>query len=262
MSKAAVLVGIAIAAALLAGPGTAHGVSDDQATALIEGGHLSYVKAGAVHMLTGYDHLLFLFGVMFFLTKLRDIVKFITAFTLGHSITLVSATLLGIKANYFLIDAVIAISVIYKGFENLDGFRRWIGLNPPNLLAIVFTFGLIHGFGLSTRLQQLPLPSEGLMTRILAFNIGVELGQVAALVGMVWLLAIVREDAKDIGPFTRVSNAGLMAAGAFLFIMQMHGYAHTSNPHDFGFNRDDHVYHHEEMDRFARESREILMPRD
>jgi len=213
-------------------------------------------------MLTGYDHLLFLFGVMFFLTTFRDIVRFITAFTLGHSITLVSATLLGIKANYFLIDAVIAISVIYKGFENLDGFRRWIGLNSPNLLVMVFAFGLIHGFGLSTRLQQLPLPTEGLVTRILAFNLGVELGQIAALVAMAWLLGLAREDAKDIGPFARVSNAGLMAAGAFLFLMQMHGYAHMSNPHDFGFNRDDHVYHHEEIERFARETRETLMPRD
>src|SRR5215203_181156 len=259
MSKTLLRTGLLILlfGTLFATPVLAHGVSDDQATALIQGGHLSYVKAGAVHMLTGYDHLLFLFGVMFFLTTFRDIVKFITAFTLGHSITLVSATLLGIKANYFLIDAVIAISVIYKGFENLDGFRRWIGLNSPNLLVTVFAFGLIHGFGLSTRLQQLPLPTEGLMTRILAFNLGVELGQIAALVGMVWLLAIIREDAKDIGPFTRVSNAGLMAAGAFLFIMQMHGYAHTSNPHDFGFNRDDHVYHHQEMDRFAGESREM-----
>jgi hypothetical protein len=259
MSSIAVIVA---ASALLAGAALAHGVSDEQATALIEGGHLAYVKAGAIHMLTGYDHLLFLFGVMFFLTTFPDILKFITAFTLGHSVTLVSATLLGIKANYFLIDAVIAVSVIYKGFENLDGFRRWIGLNSPNLLVMVFGFGLIHGFGLSTRLQQLPLPTEGLVTRILAFNLGVELGQVAALVAMAWLLALVREDAKDIGPFTRVSNAGLMAAGAFLFLMQMHGYAHTSNPHDFGFNRDDHVHHHDEMERFARETRETLMPRD
>ena len=86
--------------------------------------------------------------------------------------------------------------------------------------------------------------------------------QIAALVAMAWLLGLVREDAKDIGPFTRVSNAGLMAAGAFLFLTQMHGYAHTSNPHDFGFNRDDHVHHHEEMERFAREALETLMRRD
>src|SRR5215204_2770082 len=173
-----------VAAVLLASPVVAHGVSETEAIALMEGGHLAYVKAGAVHMLTGYDHLLFLFGVMFFLTTFRNIVKFITAFTLGHSITLVCATLLGIKANYFLIDAAIAISVIYKGFDNLDGFRRWIGMNEPNLLWMVLGFGLVHGFGLSTRLQQLPLPNEGLVTRILAFNVGVEIGQVAALVAM------------------------------------------------------------------------------
>ena len=112
MSKPVVERAIAgfVAAVILSSPALAHGVSETQATALMEGGHLAYVKAGAVHMLTGYDHLLFLFGVMFFLTKFKDIVKFITAFTLGHSITLVSATLLGIRANYFLIDAVIALS--------------------------------------------------------------------------------------------------------------------------------------------------------
>ena len=110
---------------------------------------MAYFWAGAVHMLTGYDHLLFLFGVMFFLTSFKDIVTFITAFTVGHSITLISATLYGVQANYFLIDAVIAISVIYKGFDNLDGFRRWFGIEPPNLLAMVFGFGLIHGFGLA-----------------------------------------------------------------------------------------------------------------
>src|SRR5215207_6575190 len=169
MSKAAVLIGIAIAAALLAGPGTAHGVSDDQATALIEGGHLAYVKSGAVHMLTGYDHLLFLFGVMFFLTRLRDMATFITAFTLGHSVTLIGATLLGWRANAYLVDAVIAVSVIYKGFDNLDGFKRAIGIRAPNLLAMVFAFGLVHGLGLSTRVQELPLPETGLVTRLLAF---------------------------------------------------------------------------------------------
>ena len=114
----------ALLAMLLGSPALAHNVSREQRRALTEGGHLDYMWSGAVHMLTGYDHLLFLFGVMFFLTKLGDILKFVTAFTIGHSITLLGATLLGVKANHYLIDAVIALSVIYKGFDNLDGFRK------------------------------------------------------------------------------------------------------------------------------------------
>ena len=148
----------------------AHNISAAQARALKQGEPLAYFKAGSIHMLTGYDHLLFLFGVMFFLTKFKDIVTFITAFTIGHSITLVAATLCGVQANYFLIDAVIAVSVIYKGFDNLDGFRKWFAVQSPNLLAMVFGFGLIHGFGLSTRLQHIGLPSDGLTSRpFLAF---------------------------------------------------------------------------------------------
>ena len=159
----------------------AHGISDADKQGILEGGNLEYIKLGMTHMLTGYDHLLFLFGVMFFLTRLRDVVKFITAFTLGHCLTLVFATLLHIQANYYLVDAVIALTVCYKAFDNLDGFKKYIGVQAPNLLAAVFLFGLIHGFGLSTRLQTLPLGQEGLVLRILSFNLGVELGQIMAL---------------------------------------------------------------------------------
>ena len=114
-------------------------------------------------MVTGYDHILFLVGVIFFLTKLPDIIKFVTAFTIGHSITLIFATFYKITANYYLIDAVIAFSVIYKGFENLDGFKKVFFRNAPNLILMVFLFGLIHGFGLSTRLQQLHLNEDSLL---------------------------------------------------------------------------------------------------
>jgi hypothetical protein len=116
-------------------------------------------------MITGYDHLLFLFGVMFFLTRFSAIIKFVTAFTAGHTITLIAATFVGIQANYFLVDAVIACTVIYKGFDNLDGFRKYLNVNSPNLLTAVFVFGLIHGFGLSTRLQQLPILGDGFLLR-------------------------------------------------------------------------------------------------
>lgn len=217
----------------------------DQQTALA-GGNLEYLKLGATHMLTGYDHLLFLFGVMFFLTSFRDIVKFITAFTVGHCLTLVFATLLHIRANYYLIDAVIALTVCYKAFDNLDGFRKWIGTQSPNLLGAVFLFGLIHGFGLSTRLQQLPLGQEGLVMRILSFNVGVELGQIVALVLMGLVLAGWRKTAS-FPKFSRVANAALLIAGALLFLMQLHGYQHTRFPEDFPLNKDEHFHVHEDM---------------
>ena len=119
----------------------AHGISEADRQAMLAGGNLRYVWLGATHMLTGYDHLLFIFGVIFFLTGFRDIVKYITVFTLGHSITLIFATVFSISANYFLVDAVIALSVCYKGFDNLDGFKKFLGRPSPNLLLVIF--GLI-----------------------------------------------------------------------------------------------------------------------
>jgi ketosteroid isomerase-like protein len=212
----------------------AHGITEGDQQAILAGGNLQYLMLGATHMLTGYDHLLFIFGAVFFLTGFRDILKYITAFTLGHSITLVLATLLGISANYYLVDAVIALSVCYKGFENLNGFRRYLGRTSPNLLGVIFAFGLIHGFGLSTRLQQLPLGDEGLIARILSFNVGIELGQVAALMAMVALLAGWRKT-QSFGRFATFANRGLVAAGVLLFVMQMHGFGHSLNLDLFGF---------------------------
>src|SRR5215212_906981 len=227
---------------------SAHGISDADKQGILEGGNLEYLKLGAMHMLTGYDHLLFLFGVIFFLTKFRDIVKFITAFTLGHCITLVFATLLHIQANYFLIDAVIALTVCYKAFDNLGGFRKWIGTQPPGLLGAVFLFGLIHGFGLSTRLQQLPLGQEGLVLRILSFNVGVELGQILALTGM-WIVLSSWRKTSSFLKFSKVANAALMFAGILLFLMQLHGYQHTRFVDEFPLNKDEHFQIHQDMER-------------
>ena len=221
----------------------AHGVDGSHAHALAKGGPATYLWAGAIHMLTGYDHLLFLFGVMFFLTKFKDIVTFITAFTIGHSLTLIGATLYGVHANYYLIDAVIAISVIYKGFDNLDGFGRYFGIEPPNMLGMVFGFGLMHGFGLATRLQLIGLPKDGLVERLLAFNVGVELGQIAALTGMVAVLALFRRS-RSFAAFTIIANTLLVIAGALLFLMQMHGYLHETYPDDFGFSTNRHIIDH------------------
>ncbi len=209
---------------LVSAPAFAHGVTDADKMKLVSGGYVDYVWLGATHMLTGYDHLLFLFGVIFFLTKFRDIVKFITAFTLGHSITLIFATLFEITANYYLIDAVIALSVCYKGFENIGGFRKYLKIDSPNLVAVVFVFGLIHGFGLSTRLQQLPLGDDNLILKILSFNVGVELGQIVALTAMLAVISQWRKTAS----FTRfsvLSNKALILAGICLFAFQMVGFA-------------------------------------
>lgn len=140
----------------------AHGMSAADKQRIVDAGFMEYIELGATHMLTGYDHLLFLFGVLFFLSRFNEIIKFITAFTVGHSITLIFATLYGVQANYYLVDAVIALTVCYKAFENLDGFKRYLNSRSPNLMWMVFGFGLIHGFGLSTRLQQLPLGEETL----------------------------------------------------------------------------------------------------
>lgn len=239
---------LVLAALLLATPAWAHGLSEADKVAMLSAGYRHYVWLGAKHMLTGYDHLLFIFGVVFFLTRFIDVLKFITAFTLGHSITLVLATLFGISANYFLIDAVIALSVCYKGFENLDGFRRFLDTASPNLLAVISAFGLVHGFGLSTRLQQLPLGDDttSLVLRILSFNLGVEVGQVMALSVMVVLLAGWRRSAY-FRRFSAVSNVALLAAGALLFLMQMHSYMHQHDPDEFGFSEDNHAHAHEAM---------------
>ncbi|KZX61949.1 MULTISPECIES: HupE/UreJ family protein [Alcanivorax] len=223
-----------------------HGMSAEDKARALNAGFMEYIELGAMHMVTGYDHLLFLFGVVFFLTRFSDIVRFITAFSIGHSITLVFATLYSIQANYYLVDAVIALTVCYKAFDNLGGFKTYLKMKSPNLMWMVFAFGLIHGFGLSTRLQQLPLAEDGLVFRILAFNVGVELGQIAALAIMLFLLSGWRRMAS-FKRFSQATNGLLMVLGLLLLLMQLHGYLHSSNPDEFPLNKDDHQHTHEDM---------------
>lgn len=249
---------ILLAMTVFSNPVFAHGISDADKQRMIDGGYLQYIWLGATHMITGYDHLLFLFGVVFFLTNFRDIAKFVTAFTLGHSITLIFATFFGIMANYFLIDAVIALSVVYKGFDNNGGFKKYLNMKSPNLLGVVFVFGLIHGFGLSTRLQQLPLGDDavGMLFRIVSFNIGVELGQIAALVIMVGFLTAWRRSTEHhFQRFSIVSNNALIFAGFVLFYMQTHGYLHEVMADDLAFSIKEHQHVHEDM-QIEQESKE------
>lgn len=225
----------------------AHGMSAADKQAIIDGGNLSFLSLGITHMLSGYDHLLFVFGIVFFLTTFREIVKYITAFTLGHSVTLIFATFNQIQLNYFLIDAIIGLSVAYIAFANLDGFRKHLKIAPPNPLAMIVLLGLVHGFGLSTRLQELPLNQNELLMNIISFNVGIEVGQIAALTVMLLLLAGWRK-AKSFLTFSYVSNLALIFAGVFLFAMQMHGYSHVSNPDEFGFSSDNHIHEHMNME--------------
>jgi len=212
-----------------------HGMSEAEKQIIMEGGNLRYVWIGATHMLSGYDHLAFVFGIVFFLTKFKDIVKYITAFTLGHSITLILATFNGVKINYFLIDAVIALSVCYIAFNNLDGFKKHFNVKAPNMLAMIFGLGLIHGLGLSTRLQELPLNPNELLMNIISFNVGIEFGQISALALMLLVIAAFRKS-HFFPSFSKMSNYLLIVAGALLFLMQMHSYEHASNASEFSVN--------------------------
>lgn len=198
----------------------AHDVSSGDRALLETGGLLAYIWVGAKHMLTGYDHLLFIVGVIFFLKEIKEIVKFITAFTIGHCITLIGATYLEINVNEHIIDAIIGLSVFYKGFENLGFFQKYLRIDPPNLLNMVFIFGLIHGLGLSSRLQSFTQEQEGLLTKILSFNLGVELGQVLALIPMIYLTNYWRKKAS-FNAFFKACNTYLLMIGIALTAYQL-----------------------------------------
>src|SRR5688572_14561415 len=156
----------------------AHGVSGKDAVFLqgVEGAAIGpFLYLGAKHMVTGYDHLLFLVGVIFFLYRLKDVIAYVSLFTLGHSLTLLVGVLGNIHANAYIVDAIIGLSVVYKGFENIGGFKTYLGWQPNTKVAVAI-FGLFHGFGLATKLQELTLTQEGLVTNIISFNVGVEIG--------------------------------------------------------------------------------------
>lgn len=212
--------------AMLSQSAYGHGMSEAEKQTIIAGGNLKYLWIGATHMLTGYDHLMFVFGIIFFLTDFRDIVKYVSAFTLGHSITLIYATYNGVQLNYFMIDAVIALSVCYIAFANLDGFRKHLAVAPPNMMLMIIGLGLIHGFGLSTRLQELPLSENSLLLNIISFNAGIELGQITALAAMLALVALWRKS-RLFDAHSRVANHSLIMAGLLLFLVQAHGYSHS-----------------------------------
>ncbi len=223
--SARMLALVAVAWVLLAVPLAAHGVAQDDAAFFLTNSGPAvgpFMYLGAKHMFTGYDHLLFLVGVLFFLYRLRDVVVYVSLFTLGHSITLLAGVLWGVRANPFVVDAIIGLSVVYKAFDNLDGFRRFLGFQPNTRLAVL-GFGLFHGFGLATTLQEHALARDGLLTNMLSFNVGVELGQIVALTGVLLVLAYWRTR-EGFLRHAHVANTLLMAGGFTLMGYQIVGY--------------------------------------
>jgi len=182
----------------------------------------AFLYLGAKHMVTGYDHLAFLVGVIFFLYRLKDVVLYVSLFTLGHSVTLLAGVLGGIHANPYIVDAIIGVSVVYKAFDNMDGFRRLLCFEPNTKLAVLI-FGLFHGFGLATKLQELDLSKNGLVTNIISFNVGVEVGQVLALTAVLIALSYWRTR-EGFLRHALAANTVLMAVGFSLTGYQIAGY--------------------------------------
>lgn len=181
-----------------------------------------FMYLGAKHMVTGFDHLLYLAGIVFFLTRARDLIALVSLFALGHSITLISGVLMGTGLNSHLVDAVIGFSIVYKAFENLNGFEAAFGVRPPVGFA-VFAFGLCHGLGLATKLEEFHITGSGLVTNLISFNVGVELGQLVALGGIVIALMWWRRSAA-FARQTIVANSVLMTLGFTLAGYQLLAY--------------------------------------
>ena len=181
-----------------------------------------FLYLGAKHMVTGYDHLLFLVGVIFFLYRLRDVVLYVSLFTLGHSVTLLMGVLADLSVNAYVIDTIIGLSVVYKGFENINGFERVFGVRPNTKWAVL-VFGLFHGLGLATKLQEFMVSDNGLVANILSFNVGVEIGQILALVGVVALLGYWRTR-PSFTAYSFATNTALIVGGFLLAGIQVVDY--------------------------------------
>ncbi|MAS86338.1 MAG: hypothetical protein CL953_10965 [Erythrobacteraceae bacterium] len=184
---------------------------------------LPFIYLGAKHMVTGYDHLLFLFGVIFFLYRLKDVGIYVTLFAIGHSTTLLFGVLTGITANAYLIDAIIGLSVVYKALDNLGAFQRWFGFQP-NTKAATLIFGFFHGFGLATKIIEFEIAEDGLVPNLLAFNVGVEIGQLLALGAILIVMGFWRRT-ESFMRHAFAANTLLMTAGFMLVGYQLVGFA-------------------------------------
>ncbi|MGS1016122.1 HupE/UreJ family protein [Allosphingosinicella humi] len=210
---------------MLAGTALAHGVAagDQGYIEQTSGPQIAaFLYLGAKHMVTGYDHLLFLFGVIFFLYRMKHIAAYVTLFAIGHSTTLIAGVLFGTHASAYAVDAIIGLSVVYKALDNLGAYQRWFGFQP-NTKAAVLVFGFFHGFGLATKLQEFSLSPDGLLVNLIAFNVGVELGQILALAAILIAMGYWRRT-PSFGRNAFAANVALMTAGFVLFGYQLTGY--------------------------------------
>lgn len=182
----------------------------------------AFLYLGAKHMVTGYDHLLFLFGVIFFLYRMKHVAAYVTLFAIGHSTTLLAGVLLETNVSSYLVDAIIGLSVVYKALDNMGAYQRWFGFQPNTKVAVLI-FGLFHGFGLATKLREFELSSDGLVTNLIAFNVGVEIGQLLAL-GAILIVMSYWRWTRSFNRHAFAANAVLMTAGFILFGYQLAGY--------------------------------------
>lgn len=206
----------------------AHGVTAGDKGYIQESSGISpipFIYLGAKHMMTGYDHLLFLLGVIFFLYRLKDVGIYVTLFAVGHVVTLLSGVLMEISVSAYLIDAIIGFSVVYKALDNMGAFQQWFGFQPNTKVA-TFGFGLIHGFGLATKILDYELSSDGLLANLISFNVGVEIGQILALSAILIVMGFWRKS----GSFMRhayTANTVMMMLGFLLMGYQIVGYLNS-----------------------------------
>ncbi|MFT6466617.1 MAG: hypothetical protein ACJARL_003450 [Halopseudomonas sp.] len=183
---------------------------------------IAFMYLGAKHMVTGYDHLLFLLGVIFFLYRMQHIAIYVSLFAVGHSLTMLLGVYFNIGINSYIIDAIIGLSVVYKALDNLGAYQRWFGFQP-NTKAATLIFGLFHGFGLSSKIIEYDISPDGLAPNLLAFNVGVEMGQLIALAIILIAMSFWR---KTDGFFRHAytANVAMMGAGFLLIGYQLTGY--------------------------------------
>ena len=186
---------------------------------------LPFTYLGAKHMVTGYDHLLFLFGVIFFLYRLKEIALYVSLFAIGHSTTMLLGVYFDVGVSSYLIDAIIGLSVVYKALDNMGAYQRWFGFQP-NTKAATLIFGLFHGFGLATKIQEFEISPDGLLPNLLAFNVGVEIGQLLALSAILIAIGYWRRT-DSFWRHAYAANVVLLTAGFVLVGYQMTGYLVT-----------------------------------
>ena len=226
--RSVALCGIALLLLLVSVDAYAHGVAEGDKGFIQESSGvlvLPFMYLGAKHMVTGYDHLLFLFGVIFFLYRMKDIGLYVTLFAIGHSTTMLLGVLSGMSANAYVIDAIIGLSVVYKALDNLGAFRRWFGIQPDTRWATLL-FGFFHGFGLATKILEFELAEDGLLPNLIAFNIGVEIGQLLALATILIAMSYWRRT-TSFARHAYGANVVLMVAGFTLFGYQLTGFVAT-----------------------------------